>query len=527
MSDSDSTTDLAEGWAASGIQYLEEHGWEIVPLTGNSKSAAESHDHVVNQLGAVPIVDLPEGALTSKQEILEVNETQPDNSPLGVQTGTGSGIIAVEIGPAATRALDSDKVYRLKEALPETLWLCGPDREYYLFEIPERESRFPQITRSDGVILHGEKSLIRVPLMVRSVPRAYQWGLNSVDEPALFPEALLSFFGIKSRPDDLLLADMRSKDSSCPSSSDRGGRAPVASEPNSPNRPDNASCPFRSGEELKKKRGEAATEHVPWLAPEALSVLTGAPKTSGKSTFAVNVAAHVAAGRPFLGYPLAESPVVILSDLPSSRLRALFRRLELDRDACSRIHAVTPRDVQDMGWSRLLTAAFNHASRIGAGLLVVDSLDQYIRAKGGIDSCESREVVHTLKMKAPPDCATLAVKALPSRASEGLRIAVRELGLLGQVADVVMQMDARPARASQTLRRLRVTGRLEPTPGPLLCEMAEGKYCRRRLESTRSLEAPGDGAAPALSQPGGDESPEAEWLSESPSSQDRTSTSLQ
>jgi len=526
MSDSDSTTDLAEGWAASGIQYLEEHGWEIVPLTGNPKSAAESRDHAVNQLGAVPIIDLPEGALTSKQEILEVNETQPDNSPLGVQTGTGSGIIAVEIGPAATRALGADKVSRLKEALPETLRLCGPDREYYLFEIPERESRFPQIARSDGVILHGENSLIRVPLMVRGAARAYQWGLKSADEPAPFPEALLSFFGIKSSPDDLLLADIRSKDSSPPSSSDRGC-APVAPEPNSPNRPDNASCPFRSGEELRKKRRETATEHVPWLAPEALSVLTGAPKTSGKSTFAVNLAAHVAAGRPFLGYPLAESPVVILSDLPSSRLRALFRRLELNRDACSRIHAVTPRDAQDMGWSRLLTGAFDHASRIGAGLLVFDSLDQYIRAKGGIDSCENREVVHTLKMKAPPDCATLAVKALPSRASEGLRIAVRQLGLLGQVADVVMQMDAGPARTNQTLRRLQVTGRLEPTPDPLLCEMVEGKYCRRRPESTRSMEPPGDGAAPALSQPSRDESPEAEWLSESPSSKGRASTSLQ
>jgi hypothetical protein len=527
MSDSDSITDLAEGWAASGIQYLEEHGWEIVPLTGNSKSAAESCDHAVNQLGAVPIVDLPEGALTSKQKILEVNETQPDNSPLGVQTGTGSGIAAIEVGPAATRAMGSDKVSQLKEALPETLWICGPDREYYLFEIPERETRLPQISRSDGVILHGENSLLRVPLMVRSVPRAYKWGLNSADEPAPFPEALLSFFGIKSSPDDLLLGDMKSKDSSCPSSSDRGGRASAMSELSRSNRPDNASCPFRSGEELTKKRGEAATERVPWLAPEALSVLTGAPKTSGKSTFAVNLAAHVAAGRPFLGYPLAESPVVILSDLPSSRLQALLRRLELDRDVCSRIHAVTPRDVQDMGWSRLLTAAFDHASCIGAGLLVLDSLDQYIRAKGGIDSCENREVVHTLKMKAPPDCATLAVKALAPRPSEGLRFAIRELGLLGQVADVVMQMDAGPAHTNQALRRLQVTGRLEATPGPLLCEMAEGKYCRRRLESTRSMEARGDGTAPALSQPSGDESPEAEWLSENPSSKGRTSTSLQ
>jgi hypothetical protein len=239
----------------------------------------------------------------------------------------------------------------------------------------------------------------------------------------------------------------------------------------------------------------------PWLEAGSLTLLTGRPKTAGKSTFVLNLAVHLASGRPFLGRTISAAPVVLLSDLPARPLRALLSQFDVSEDARSRLHVLHPRAVANRGWAYVLDHTFRHADRVGAPLVIIDSLDTYIRAKGGPDPCCSDEVVHALTADGPTDRAVLAVKSLPAsrlpvnsfagdhRPENPDADAARkstpapvppEPDLLGVTADVVAHLQEVSTSRYPTLRRLQIAGRLPALPSHLLCHMVRSRYERFR-----------------------------------------------
>lgn len=491
-----SESELREGWATTAARYIDAHGWAIVPLNPNpSHSSADEVGPVVRQLGRAPLIDSPDEALNTIEDVEEWDDFQPPNSAIAIQTGSSSGVVALEIGPGAERALGCEHSEKLIEALPSTKTVEGPDRKYLIFSYPSGCEDLPQMKRSDGVILHGDGSLVRVPVVSKEFPRGYDWDIDAPAHVAPFPDSLFSFFGIKTGADDLLALISNTEGSSETSSfSSDGETRSCNSRSKRTGLRRGESVSFRTGMELVENEEQPEDEiGVPWLGNGSLSVLTGAPKTGGKSTFVVNLAAHVAAGRPFLEYPVRPASVVILTDLPAKRFQTLLRRLGIDREAFDRIHAAHPRDVTESGWHNLLSSTFEQASRVNADLVIIDSLDQYVSAKGGPNPCESDDVVHTLTTASPTNCATLAVKAQSPNLSEGLDHTIQQLGLLGRASDIIAQMDRGPSRKNRTFRRLQIAGRLEAIPTHLLCEMRSGRYHRIRPESSAEVRISGDG----------------------------------
>lgn len=498
MSNPTSRNGSREGWADTAVGYVEKFGWQIVPLHINPQVKTRKYtDAVIRQLGHVPLVDVPEEALSEPADIREWGETQPAQTPFAVLTGSESDLVALEVGTGAERALSPEKVQQVCNSLPDTRHIEGPDRDYYLFTIPTNAPGLPSLTRQDGFILHGENSLIRVPKNPGSTLRqAYHWDITSGDEIVPLPNTLLSFFGIKTGVEGLIAGGEASNSSPRPSSQSNGHGSSESLSENGSSRSTSGepgSLGFQSGEDLYPET-EGSALGIPWLAKGALTVLTGAPKTAGKSTFSVNLAAHLAAGRAFLEYPLQAADIVVLSDLPSRRFTSLLGKIGINGEARSRIHVVHPRDATEASWQSVLRQTFNHARCREADLIILDSLDQYIQVKGGLDPCTSDQVVHMLTTDAPSHCATLAVKALNPRPSEGLSHAIDELQLLGRAADVVAQVDAGPSFDNPTLRRIQFAGRLDAIPSYVLCEMIQGRYERFRPAATEREAVPGDGA---------------------------------
>lgn len=517
MSNATSRNGIREGWAETAAGYIEKFGWQIIPLHINPQVKTRKYtDAVIRQLGHVPLVDVPEEALSDPADIREWGETQPAQTPFAVLTGSASDLVALEVGTGAERALSPEKVEEVCNSLPDTRRIEGPDRDYYLFTVPKNAPTLPSLTRQDGFILHGENSLIRVPKNPGSTLRqAYHWDITSGDDMVPLPSALLSFFGIKTGVDGLIACG-EAINSSPRSSGQANGRTSSELSPEDGSSRSGEGEPgslgFQTGEDLYPET-EAPSLGIPWLAKGALTVLTGAPKTAGKSTFAVNLAAHLAAGRPFLEYPLQAAEIVVLSDLPSRRFTSLLGKIGINGEARSRIHVVHPRDATEASWQSVLRQTFNHARCREADLIVLDSLDQYIQVKGGLDPCTSDEVVHMLTTDVPSTCATLAVKALTPRPSEGLSHTIGALELLGRAADVVGRMDASPSLDRPTLRRIQFAGRLEAIPADVLCEMSQGRYERVRPSSTERDAASGDGA-PRDIQDGTDRRPAPEERSQ-------------
>ncbi len=512
MATVDSSERDGDSWREVAVKYAEQFGWEIVPLHTRPDLAEEdADDPVIRLLGRSPFVDIPDGARSSPEKIREW--TGYPSAALAVLTGTGSSLVAIEIGPAAERGLDETQIEAFRESLPETRCVLGPDRDYYLFSIDgteEDELKLPRLTRSDGIIFHGEGSLIRVPgPRSKNSVSAFRWGIGLAEEIAPFPTECLSFFGVKTGVDELISWRGQTSPGEKSSSTRTGGEKKTSSHDADPpgtvggrdfgfgapeaERQSVGSLSFRSGNELASPAdAEDSGIGLRWLSHGALSLLCGQAKTAGKSTFVLNVAAHLAAGRSFLGRDLDPAPVVMLSDLPVSQFQSLLSRIGVDRRARERLHILHPKDAAKASWRSLLTKTYTFAKREQAGLVVFDSLDQFVEAKGGVDSTSNEELVHLLTSEAPGDCAVLATKALSSSPASSIEGAIDRLGLLGRVADVVATMDRAVTDACPTVRRLQFAGRLEAAPTHLLCELIHGRYQKVRRKS-KELPISGDG----------------------------------
>ena len=482
-----------DGWRETALKYAEHRGWCVVPLHVNPDQLDEEGDPVVEQLGMQPLGAIPEDATAVPARIREWDGI-PRQTPIGILTGQESGIVALEVPREERTALTERDLDRLRDILPDTLRVHGPDRAYHLFARSEEGPQLPAITRfsgpSDQLVLHGEHSVIRAPgPSCRALSRTYTWDLTGPETAAPFPPELLSFFGIQLDVDALCWWRERmgpDGTDSVPAADGRRRRtekkdndaAPqdqsTASAGNDPSR--ERGLPFRSGDDLTADRLAADDLAIPWLSRGAVSLLSGASKTSGKSTFVLNLAAHLAQGRSFLGWTCTAQPVVLLSDLPAPACRSMLRSLNLDREARARLHIVHPSDAVPLSWTALLERAFEHVRRSEAGLLIVDSLDQFVAAKSGLDPTTNAEVVHRLTTESPASCALLLVKALGTSPPVQTRRIIDRLNLLGTAADMVLHMEEDPTSSHPTLRRLRLAGRLHPAPSYVLCEMVHGRY---------------------------------------------------
>ena len=457
-------------WKEMASDYAEDYGWKMLCLHPKRFQAPDQEaSPSIKQLGRRPLVELPDGATNCPEEIMEWGPAP--GAVLGVLTGPASGITALEV-PHEEEAITQGQRRSLKSQLPGTRTLAGRNREYLLFLYPEGCGSFKGIRRVNGLVLHGEGSVIPVPGPPSRRRRRYSWMIDEPDEIASFPDMLRSLFGVDKDLETILSGE------EAPTNGQNflvpNGRPPACGGKKEAGL--DSSLPFRSGKALREK-GPGPCLPYSWLSRGALSLLAGPPKTGGKSTFVVNLATHIATGRRFLGHSSEPRPVVLLSDLPATRLRTLLSEIGVTKEGLSRLHVLHPRDVVETHWRSLLDKTFGYASQIEAGLVIVDSLDQFVEAKSGLDATTSDEVTFALTAESPADCATLAVVSSSVEPAEPMRTTIENLGLLGAGADLVARMDAPPSgSAHPTLRRIQFRSRLDDVPSHLLCEMIRGRY---------------------------------------------------
>jgi hypothetical protein len=145
-----------------------------------------------------------------------------------------------------------------------------------------------------------------------------------------------------------------------------------------------------SGDELAVSTGaqeaaEAAEIGAEWLARPiaaagAITEICGKVKQAGKTTFVTHLAAAVLEGKPFLGQPTRKSPVVYLTEQPPATFRLAMRRAGLlGRED---FHVVYWNRAAGMAWEMLAQRAIKLCQRVGAKLLVVDTLAQFAGITG-------------------------------------------------------------------------------------------------------------------------------------------------
>ena len=213
------------------------------------------------------------------------------------------------------------------------------------------------------------------------------------------------------------------------------------------------------------------------VVPGALTFLEGSPK-AGKTTFLLGLVAAVLAGEDFLRLPTRCSSVVLASEESRATLREALARAGLDHEL--RLHVIAGGAARRLSWPELMAAAVSECERVGAPLLVVDTLPGLALLGGEAenDAGYAAEAVAPLREAADRGLAVLASR----HARKGGGVvgeAGRGSNAFSGAADTLLLL-ARIEGGAPESRRLSSVSRFEGLPGELDCELVAGRWqsCR-------------------------------------------------
>lgn len=254
-----------------------------------------------------------------------------------------------------------------------------------------------------------------------------------------------------------------------------------------------------------------------FAAPEILTLLAKPPKAGG-STFTCALAAAVASeAGSFLGRAINGGPVVYVSEEPAGTLAHKLPSIEgirvLTRDAA---HPKPP-------WAELVAGAIEEAVRVGAVLLVVDTLPYWasMAAEAEKDAGAAQAAMAPLLDATREGLAVLADLHMRKGGGEDGE-GVRGSSAITGMADIVIEL----GRGKHPRERVLLTlSRFPSTPGSLVIErdelgawtaLGEGERGDARAIADRRalLTAMADGALTRSELERATDAPERQWHSE-------------
>lgn len=232
---------------------------------------------------------------------------------------------------------------------------------------------------------------------------------------------------------------------------------------------------FRSGVEIAM----ATDAQVQWIVPGfvACGAITeiGAKVKAGKTTLITELVRAVADRVEFLGRPTRRSSTVYLTEQPIVSFRQAMERAHLlGRED---FYVLQYSDIRDVPWPQVVAQAVRQCHRVGATVLVIDTLPQFAGLKGDSENNSGDALV--------------AMEPLLQAAAKGLAIIVvrherksgGEVGDSGRgssafagAVDVVLSLRRPEGNVKKTQRVLQAVSRFSETPGEILLELTEGGY---------------------------------------------------
>ena len=220
----------------------------------------------------------------------------------------------------------------------------------------------------------------------------------------------------------------------------------------------------------------------PWLAKATVTELTGKPKSGGKTTLTMHLVAACLDGLPFLGEPTMQTSVVYLTEeRPTTFKEALRRAGLLERDDLAVLHW---HDTLGTEWPDVVAAAVAECRRMGAQLLVVDTLGQFAGLKGEEESTSGAafEAIAPLQQAAALGIAVLIIRH-QRKGGGDVEDAGRGSSAFGGAADILLSLRRGDGNTRPSIRILRGLSRFSETPDNLVIELTAGGYINLGDES--------------------------------------------
>jgi hypothetical protein len=244
------------------------------------------------------------------------------------------------------------------------------------------------------------------------------------------------------------------------------------------------SLKFRTGKQIANE----TPAEVPWIAEPfvvsgAISEFDGKIKL-GKTTFVTHFLHAILDGSPFLDKPTTKSKVVYLSEQPLGSFRAAMERARLlgRKD----ISVLFWAESMGISWHSIADSAVKECKRIGAKLLVVDTLGQFAGLVGDSEN-NSGDALRALRplQKAAAEGIAVVIVRHERKSGGALGDAGRGSSAFAGAVDIIVSLRRPEGNQPRNVRLLQALSRFD-NPDDLLIELTDEGY--------RPLGAPGDAA---------------------------------
>ena len=232
---------------------------------------------------------------------------------------------------------------------------------------------------------------------------------------------------------------------------------------------------------------EVAWVARPWIALGALTELDGKVKSSGKTTFLTRMVRCVLDGLPFMGQPTLKTPVVYLTEQGYSSLREALRRAGLlARDD---LHVIAWQDVAGQPWDQVVAEVVEICMRLGASLLIVDTLSQFAGIDGEAENSSGAalEAMKPLQLAAARHNLGVIASRHERKSGGDVGDSGRGSSAFAGAADIVMSLRRPEGNANPTLRVIHAIGRYDETPDRLVIELTADGYKARGTEKALGI----------------------------------------
>lgn len=232
---------------------------------------------------------------------------------------------------------------------------------------------------------------------------------------------------------------------------------------------------------------EAESEPVewickPWLARGAITELDGAPKSAGKTTFALAMCAATLKGEDFMGHPTTKSRIVYLTEESETSFRAALERAGISESPDFHIlfwkqtHGIRDRS-EESAWAQIVDEAMQYAKTIGAAVVVVDTFAQFARLTGDGENSAGEVLKAMLPIqKARDEGLAVLVIRHERKVGGGVGASGRGSNALSGAVDIILQLKRPEGSHPVNLRKIEAISRFDEIPAELTVSLTDGKY---------------------------------------------------
>jgi hypothetical protein len=213
----------------------------------------------------------------------------------------------------------------------------------------------------------------------------------------------------------------------------------------------------------------------PWVVKGGITEIDGKIKSAGKTTFVCALVEAVLTGRDFLGEPTMRSPVVYLTEQTLTSYRVALRRANL----LERKDLIALQYYDSVGtpWNEVVENTFREMKRLGAKLLIVDTLPQFAGLKGESENSSGAalEAIQPLQALAAQGVGVLIVRH-DRKAGGDVGDSARGSSAFGGAVDIILSLRRGEGNSPPTVRVIQGIGRFDDIPDKLVIDYRNGEY---------------------------------------------------